>query len=47
MNSNEIVYDLNEIGQVIPNPFIQLILGKANVSEPLNESGYKKYACYT
>ena len=41
MNSDGIVYDLNEIGQVLPEPFIQLVLGKVNVLEPLSESGYK------
>ena len=39
MNSDGIVYDLNEIGQVIPKPFIKLVLSKVNVSEPLVESG--------
>ena len=41
MNSDGIVYDLNEIGQVIPKPFIKLVLSKVNVSEPPDESGYR------
>lgn len=41
MNSDGIVYDLNEIGKVLPEPFIRLILSKVVVSEPPDESGYK------
>ena len=41
MNSDGIVYDLNEIRKLLPEPIIRLILSKVVVSEPPDESGYK------